>query len=428
MKKVPFLLVAGLMPAAALAALTPEPAVAPLEIGAMSVDLKPGLKVGIGQDNNIYTEVAARADDSMVYTLAPSLSMRVGDDMQFSEVNLSATAGFVEYDDSDNYTDYAASFTNKMAPAGNFEVLTRLGTAQGHDERGTGNSDRCTNGTWPTPLPATWPWTLCPAEPNVFQDVSGNLSMLYGNSETRGRLEFGINAMGRRYTNNAGVVSGSATTMPQTDALEYDALGFSLKLAMRAGGATSAVLEARTTDTDYTTGQDAADSVEDELLGGVEWDVTGKTTGYLKGGVSRKDFANPATGKLEEPAWRAGATWMPTDRSVLNVELARSFKESTVVGTVVKDVTTWNFNAMHRINDRVEPYARLSLDTIEYPGIQREDDAVRFTGGVDYKFRRWIVFGVSWAHTAESVSSAPLIGGNSDYTRDVIMLSADMTL
>lgn len=422
MKKAPLLLVVGLMPVASLAALTPEPAVAPLEIGSMSVDLKPGLKIGIGNDSNVYTEVAARADSSLVYSLAPSLSMRVGDDLQFSEVLLAATGGWVDYDDADNYTDYSAAFVSKIAPAGNFEVNTRIGTAQGHDERGSGNSDRCTNGVIPLA------GTLCPAEPNVFQDVTGNLSMMFGNSETRGRFTLGVDAMGRRYTNNGGNAVASATVAPQTDALEYDNLGFNMKLAVRAGGATSAVIEARTTDSDYLAGVTAVDSVEDEILGGVEWDVTGKTTGYLKGGISRKDFAAAGVGDLEEPAWRAGATWMPTERSLVNLEMGRRFRESTVAGTVVKDVTTWGFNAMHRINDRVEPYVRVSRDFTEYPGIQREDDSLRVTGGVDYKFRRWVVLGLSWAHSGETVESAPLIGGNSDYARDVIMLTADMTL
>jgi hypothetical protein len=412
MNKAHALLIAGLLPVTALGALKPEPAVAPLEMFGASIDLKPGLEIGYASDSNYFTEPAGREDSTDLYTISPSLSARVGDDNEFTELLLSATGGWSSFDDADDYTDYRAAYAGKYAPAGNLQLTAMVGTSQSHDERGSGDSDRCTNNA---PIPPSM--TACPAEPNISQDVNANLSVMLGSSESRGRVTLGMDAMGRRYTNNDLV----------TDTLEYDTLGGSFKFAWEIGGKTDAVFETRLTDYEYLAGGTAGDSTDMEYLVGVEWDVTGKTTGYAKAGVQEKDFADPVRDDLSDPAGRLGVTWMPSEQGVINLELAKSIKESTVGGTTAKDVTVWNINAQHLINERVEPFVALSFETTEYQGalVPRTDESTSIELGVDYKFRRWVVLGLSWNRMEDSSDFG---GGLLDFERDVTALSIDLTL
>lgn len=410
MKKVSALLLAGLAPALAFGALTPEPAVAPVEMFGASVDLKPGLKVAVASDSNIYTEPANREDDSLLYSLSPSLTARVGDDEEYTELALSVTGGFVDFDSADDYTDYSAYYTGRYAPAGNVQLGARVGTSQAHDARGSNDTDKCTNN-----LPLIGPLTACNAEPSIYQDVIGNLSATLGSSESRGRFTLALDGLGRRYANNGAT----------TDALEYDTTGGSMKFAWEVGGKTDAVVEAKLTEYAYKPAGASADSSELEYMLGVEWDVSGKTTGYAKVGQQEKDFDLATKTDLDNPTWRLGATWLPSEQGMINLELSKAIRESTVLGTTAKNVTNWNFMAMHRINDRVEPFLRLQFEDTDYEGAPRTDESTTYAVGVDYKFRRWIVFGFSFERNAEE-SSVGL--GLQDYEADVVTLSANMTL
>lgn len=410
MKRKPFLLLAGLLPATAMAALAPEPAVAPVEMFGTSVYLTPGLKVDVSQNSNIYTEPAPLEDASSAFTVNPYLTARIGDDEEFSELQASVSGGMVSEDSADNFTDYLFSYDGNYMLAGNAQLSATLRTRQEHEDRGTGNSERCSNNL---PLP---PFLVaCPGGPDVYQDVDGSVAVTLGSQESRGRLTFGLDALGRRYTSNGATTAG----------LEYDKQGALLKFAWAVTGKTKAVVEMTQAKYEYLMGALALDSTDREYLVGAEWDVTGKTSGYALAGVQEKDFSAAIRKDLSEPAWRVGVNWLPDQRSLVNLELASRLDESSVAGTTAKESTSWKLRAMRQVNDRVEPYVKLSFTNTDYKGIARSDDAKEFGIGVDYKFRRWVVLGASWTRAEEEASVA---AAGVDFERDVFALTADMTL
>lgn len=406
MKTVTLLTLIAIAPALAFAELAPEPAVVPVEFGASTVEVKPGLRAGIASNNNFFTEPAGLENSAEIFTLNPHVTARLGDDSEYSELQAEVAAGLVSGSSDDNFLDYAATYAGQYLLAANLQLSAVLGTRQQHEERGTGSTDNCLVGPLVPPLLA------CPAEPAVFQDVNASVAAMLGSPESRGRATLGINALGRRYTNN-GLLTGG---------LEYDQFGAQFRFAWQLSGKTSAVLEMTRVKFDYLLGGDSTDM---EYLAGAEWDVTGKTSGYALVGMQEKDFENPLRTDLSDPAYRVGVNWLPTEHSFINLELARRFDESNVFGTTAKESTSWRVRATHQLNDRVEPYVRLGMENIDYAGLPRSDEAKTFGLGVDYKFRRWAVLGAGWSRTQEESNVG---AGALDNDTDVFAITADLTL
>lgn len=402
MKIAPLLLLTGMVPAIALGALRPEPAVIPDQ----AADVAPVLNIGIAHDSNLYTEPSGLQDESLIFTINPAVMARSGDDEEYDQLSASVTRGLVAEESDDNFTDYRFGYDGRYAPLGNFSVVPGFAISQGHDPRGSGSTDTCQVGT--VVLPAV----ACDDEPDVYRDISGRLAGTLGVEESRGRITAGISGSSRRYSNNE----------PRTDFLDYNQSGAQLKFAWRITGKTDAVLEANYSRYNYLEG-DVADSNGLEYLAGVEWDMTAKTTGYAKFGVQEKDFKDPTRDDLDDSAWRAGLRWVPTEGDMVNLEASRNYQESNGIGTA-KVVTGYSARASHLMFDRIEPYVRFEQTNIEYEGVNRSDDVNDFGVGVDYKFRRYAVFGFAWSRT-EATSDA---GAALEYDRDIFALTANLSL
>lgn len=397
--------IAGLVPALAQAALSPEPATVHVD----PYDLALMLNVGLAQDDNIYTEPASAEDSSTVFTLNPVIVARLGDEDEFNEFLLSATGGFYSEEGDDNYTDYKLGYTGNHLMLANLAMSTRFGIYQGHDERGSARTESClyTSGV----LLAAG----CSADPDVYHNGYGGLSVTLGTRDSRGRVTAGVSRDGRRYTTNG----------PATGFREYDLTGGQLKFAWRVGGKTDVVLETNYNRYNYLIdGLATADSAGLEYLAGVEWDVTGKTSGYAKFGRQEKDFRDSARKDLDDTTWRAGAMWTPSSFTSLNLDLSQRYEESDGVGTA-KEISSWALRVSHIIKDRVEPWARVSAQTTDYQGATRSDEITTLGLGADYKFRRYAVFGFSWTNVEQESNAG---AGAFDFDRGIFALTANLTM
>lgn len=395
MRPARFLLLFGVvLPAVSLAALAPEPTA----IMSDGLKITPTLNVNIASDDNFYNEDAGAEDDSMVYTVTPAVVLHRGDEEEYGKIEASAKVGVADVDSDDDYLDLNLMIAGRDMAARKTSVEGAFGYRRGHDARGTGNTRGC--------MPS------CDEEPDLYNQIYARVSSQHGLEDSRGRLNGLLLVTNQNYSNNT----------PRTDFYDYTRYSGEFKFSWAVGGRTSAVFEINPEQYAYTENSDA-DSFGVTYLAGVEWDVTGKTTGYAKGGMQSKDFSSNTREDLDESTWRLGVNWTPTAHSLLNLEYMQSFKESDAVGADAIKVDGYSARFSFQPLDRVEPWLSYTSSTSEYQGIIREDETSTAAAGIDYKFRRWVVFGLSWSST-EATSDVPGL----DYDRGIIALNANMTL
>lgn len=399
MRKIALLLAATLAPVFAHATLLPEPAGFRTDIH----DIVPSLRLGISDDSNYYSEPAGGENDTLVLVVSPGLVVRVGDDEEYGQILASVTGGFVTEESDDNFVDYNFGLNGQSMLKANLAMSGGFSVRQGHDERGTGNTRGCrVDGGLP----------VCPAEPDVYRESSANGALALGMTDSRGRLVFSGDLARRNYTNNE----------PRTDFLDYDKTGLVAKFLWKVGGRTDATAEVNVSRYDYTAGN-SADNTGVEYLLGVAWDVTGKTTGYAKAGIQEKDFKDNAREDLSDPSYRVGVNWSPSERNLFNLDLSQTYAESDIPGADAKKVDALSARFSHLVTDRVEPWVSVGQSTTTYEGAAREDESQTLSLGVDYKFRRWAVIGLSYKSTEDDSTVNTL-----DYERDIIALTANLTL
>lgn len=410
--KTRYLPLAGMLVAGAIAgtpalALQPEPATIDMDPYAAT----PTLNLGASHDSNIYSAPTGEVD-SGIFTVNPVLIARDEDGDEFNQILLSVTGGFYDNDSDDNYTDYATGFSGNYMLADNISTALGLRYTQGHDPRGSGGTIGCA---------AT---ATCPTEPDVYNDAIVSLAGTLGTEESRGRVTADADFDAKRYTTNGA----------RTQFREYDRAGTGVKFAWRVGGKTDAVLEVNLDDYDYSVDPAVTvaapggtlDSTNLEYLLGVEWEVSGKTTGYAKVGQQEKEFDSAARTDGDDAAWRAGLTWTPSKQTTLDASVFNRFDETDGTGDFAS-TTGYQLYLARVINERFEPYLSAVSTTKDYESVTvlRSDDNTNYTLGLNYKFRRWAVLGLSYSTTENDSTDAT---GALDYDRDVIALTANLTL
>lgn len=393
-------LAAAFSPVVSLAALAPEVEPVMMDDVAISSDLK----VGASYDDNYYTEPAGAQNSTMLYTVAPGVTLLRGDDDSFGKLVASAVGGIVSENSHDNFVDADLALSGRNLVSDKSALEGAFGFHHGHDERGRGNTEGCSvDGSTST----------CDTEPDIY-----NLSYLkfggqYGLGDSRGQLTGAVTGTRKNYTNNE----------PRTLTQDYYKLGLDGGFAWKVGGRTQAVIDLGYGNYNYDIG--SGDSQELNALAGVAWDIAGKTSGHAKAGMGNKNFAAPGRKDLSNILYNVGLDWTPTEYSGLNLEFVQTFQESDVVGVDAILADRWSARYFLQFADRLEPWVRYTYMDEVYKGSTREDETTTLDVGVDYKFRPRIVFGLLWTTVTQSSTAG---GGIYDYDRNVISLNGHLAL
>lgn len=365
------------------------------------VAISSDLNLGVGYDDNYYTEPSGAENSTMLYTVAPGVVVQRGDDENYGKVVASAVGGIVSEESNDNFVDADIKLSGRNLLSRKSAIEGIFGFHHGHDERGRENTEGCSvDGVSST----------CDEDPDLFNTYYLKMVGQYGLGESRGRLTGAVTGTRQDYTNNE----------PRTDFQDYNKLGLDGDFAWRVGGRTDVVIDISYGDYNYDEGN-GADSKEISALAGVSWDATGKTTGHAKAGYGKKSFAAAGREDLSDSLYSVGVGWTPTEYSGLNLEFVRTFEESDVVGADAILTDKWSARYFIRFAERLEPWIGYAYMNEAYQGSTREDETKTLDVGVDYKFRPRAVFGLVLTNIAESSNAG---AGIYDYDRNVIMLNA----
>lgn len=380
---------------AAVAATQPEG----IPVG--GAELIPTIRIQHQHDDNIFSSNLTE-ESSTITNLTPRLEYLAQSDEEnyFSASYVGDWARYWQSRD-DDYDDHTFTLVGAYAGTDSMRFSADATHAKLHDNRGEGASEGV--------------GAVTRNDPDEYDKDELGIALDLGSPEARFGASLGVRTLDIEYTNNR-----AFTQFRDRDDREFDARVF-----MTVSGKTRAFLGYRQTAIEYaelTATGNSIDSDEDSVLVGVEWDITGKTTGSLEIGELTKDFDNPASPKDDLTVWNLGLVWSPREYSSISFNTSRDAAETNGIGFFIEQTNhtvSWN----HSWSERFHSMISLNVGDDQYPGTTREDDREDYTLGIDYDWQRWANIGLRMQFS-ERDSNFNLF----DYDRRRIYATLDLSL
>ena len=344
----------------------------PIQEGVM---LYPSVGLSFGRDDNLFL-ANTNVKSSNIYSLAPALKLQARSSGALFTIDATSKSARYEQSRADDYTDY------RLAGTGEFVLSSRMGLRlgaeynKGHDPRGS--TDRGIGG-----------------EADQYRNTGLGGLFAFGGNDARGRFEVEGSTFDKRYTNNR---STTAASDRNTDS-------FTGRFFGRIAEKTSILLEARADKLDYKLATSQLDSKERYYLAGVTWDATAATSGTVKIGQIRKDFASPATRDFSGSGWDATVQWAPLSYSKFNFTTSKNFGESTGVGDFLL-TKRYGASWTHEWNSRVITSANISRSNDDFVNGGRSDSTDSIGLKLNYKVQRWLTLGGEFSNADRNSSNS----------------------
>lgn len=357
-------------------------ALAPLALGAtqpMGIDLGgasfiPTLTVTQSHDSNIFDQ-PVNEKATMITRAAPQLQLFTEDGANQFAATYIGNYGWYADSTADDYYDHTFRADATVSPTDRNNFNFSLGYAKQHDDRGTGGSQGAgafsrtnpdtyhrhwINGTWDYGVEGT---------PVSFELSGGRLGIVYVNNRslTQFRDHAVDNVAGRIYGNFTGKTRYFVEYGENNYAYDYPFLV-------------------------------SLDSKERAAFVGVQWEITGKTSGSAKIGSTKKDFDAASRTDTTFTSWQAQVVWQPRTYSTFTLTSERGPQETNGTGAFIESANhrlVWD----HQWQQDVHSQVSYVHGHDQYPGSTRDDARNDFSAGIDMDVKRWVNVGVSYEHS-----------------------------
>ncbi|BCL73148.1 capsular polysaccharide biosynthesis protein [Vibrio nigripulchritudo] len=373
-------LVSGIMALANVAPISAEPFVT--ESG---IEVAPGFKARFGQNDNLL-----RVSDSNNATSTSFLVVDPGVSLKFqpreNEFLLSYRLSHGRYFSSseDNFTDHFFDSRNLIKLGLRHAIKADLRVASLHEVRGTGLTEGDnTSSAIDRPL--------------EYLNRSIVTTYIYGAPGAKGRIEAKLGYSDLEYKNfrHLGGVSDSRSSRFK----DYDNRYAGLKFAYRWLTNTKAIFEYEIAKKNYdftANGVPSQDSLTHNYYAGLEWDVSGKTSGYAKVGIQDKNFDDSDREDFTGLSWLVGLDWNPLYHSTWSIQTSQVARDPDQDGDFVKE-TILNVGWKHYWRPQIYTRATAVVSNQEYTGafqngVLRDERAVEWSANVGYEFNEIVDF------------------------------------
>ncbi len=356
------------------------------------ISLSPYFNLGVGRDSNLFlTQSNTRSSNLETYNPGLKLDL-VGRSSRFG-AGYNLKTGRYSQSSADNYTDYKVFGTGEFVFDSSTALKLAADRTQGHDPRGS--NDRGLSST-----------------PDEFRSTGGSGLFAYGANDAKGRIELEAGTVNRRYTNNR-----STTVASDRDTRNVGGRFF-FKIAPK----TALVFEARQDKFDYVVGTSLQDSKESRYLAGITWEATAATSGTVKVGRLKKDFAIASIKDFSGTGWEASVEWKPTSYAKVDLFTTKAASESTGLGDFTLN-KKYGVSWQHGWNPRLTSVLSVSLSDDEFVGSVRNDKTTALGLKVNYKLMRWMTIGGEINNTKRDSNTI-----NLDYTKNLYLLTLGLTM
>ncbi len=354
--------------------------------------MTPFLGAGAGYDDNLFLS-HTNEKASAIYLLSPGLKLDARDPNKVFQFNYQGQLARYASSSDDNYVDHAARAQFDIAFDRRNFLKLGYDYIRSHDPRGS--TDRPIAGS-----------------PDKYRQSNPNATYAFGAPGAMGRVEVYYSDPDRRYLNNRDFTTNSDRTMQEYGGAFY----------WRAMPRTYVLAEARETNIRYKASSSPFDADERRYYAGVMWEATGATTGTLKFGQLRRDFASDTQPDFTGSSWEGLVTWAPRTYSKFDFYTARQTNESTGLGNFILISiagVTWTHAWTSYISTSFD--ARYQKD--QYQAFDRNDRITVLGVKAGYRLRRWLTLGAEYSHTQRD-SNVPVF----EYDKNLYLLTATASM
>lgn len=414
--------------ALAVAAVLVAPASRADDVERLSFDVGPfravpTLGLSFSHESNVLRSRTNEVD-SFVVMVSPGIRLERGDSQ--SGVLFGYEADITRYLDvsSENSEDHRVYAQARTSPSARLRIDGTAEYVRGHDVRGETGAQQ-------------GPFVNLAREPDEYGQTSLQANVEYGAQGARALVGGHLGWTDLSYRNNREFTEFR-------DSQEFE---FGGRFGLRVGGKTRLLLTAAQREIEFERlrvlgtavggGRSVNfDSQERDLMVGVEFDATAKTTGRMSFGHIEKDFDDPLLDDFSGTGWMVGITFKPTVRTAFDLSSSRQAAESDrIIGfagalqpsfAIARDLTAaLSYAWTERLNFSLDAgVVNTTYRALGDSDRTLQDDDLRFFGvGVDYKFRRWLQIGAGYKNYDRDSDEALF-----DYQRDVFTVSFEGSL
>ncbi|GIC76073.1 outer membrane beta-barrel protein [Moritella sp. F3] len=358
----------------------------------LGIEITPSLAINYKYDDNI-ANVSSNKTASNLIEIMPAL--RIEGIKYNNQLTLNYAAKRNLYSESEN-----SNFTDHTLQAGISRAMNRRHTLallyqfdQGHDAPNTGVSEG----------------DVRVAEPAIFYAQAIDLSYRYGSQSSTVTLAPRVSFNNKRYDED----NSNYTTA--ADFNEYD---YGLAIYYRLAASVNLLVDMGHISTNYRDTGNAKDSTQGSAnylaYSGINWDITGKTQGVIKLGYEKINFADNSRTAQADPSWDVGIRWSPKTYSIINISVSQKIRNA-VTGTDSIETNNQSINWQHTWRYNLSSSLAYSHRDELYQQSKRNDNSHQLNMALDYQFRRWLTFGLSYGYQNKSSSDSRLAYDKSIY-------------
>ncbi|WP_299734737.1 hypothetical protein [uncultured Endozoicomonas sp.] len=371
------------------------------------VEMTPMATLGVGHDDNVYREGEGDLADksSTVYKLDASAGFKAQQGLSTYETTLAAKRTSFSSQSDAGFTDFGITgkIHEDINSRNRLDVDFDLGRY--HD---TGSTvDGATDKSAPE-----------------YTRTKGGLKYGFGGMDAMFRADVFGNYNKQKYQKTKGIVEGS-----NRKTTEYGTTGY-----YRFMPKTDVLLEIKERKLDYTAANEDGYDVTSYLVG-LNWEATGKTTGYAKFGRRERDSQVPGVKTEGFNGWEVGVSYMPVDHSVFQLSTTRDYgfdsenpdQNNTLFTKGTTSTLSWNHQWTGKISTNAG-YTYTNDDIENRVGVLQKTRTVKqFNLGVDWNVMRNATVSLSYQNTDRN-ESAKASNDLDSYKRNAYMLTGTIAL
>jgi hypothetical protein len=402
-----------LLAAQAQAAIDP----APVKLGGF--ELIPTLSVDQVYDDNVTMANGKTAYtkeiDSWVTVVTPEVQAQFKTGSSEYNIGYKLAGGRYASSRDDDYVDHFVNADatwqlnsrNKVAVRGNYDIA--------HEDRGSDTSGIA---------------SLALQEPDEYESSILGGTYTFGAATTPGRLVLDLEGYDKKYTNHR-------ETTAERDRNDKKATG---TFYWSVSSATKLLVEGEYTDIDYDQSRPDTDRRGDydgslaRGFVGVEWDISGKTTGTVKVGYQEKEFDSINRKDYSGTSWDAAMTWSPKTYSTFTLSSGNKPQESSGIGDFI-DAENITVGWQHGWSDNINTSVYLMALNEDYVNSfnDRNDDSINAGVSVDYTIKRWVSVSLAYDYSDKDSSVRSVDGlalplrSSFDFDRNKFTLGVDLS-
>jgi hypothetical protein len=325
-------------------------------------------------DSNITRTAEALSDTATIFSPQLQFLSSLGQNM----IVFDYQADFAKYKNNSQYntTNHAVNLSGIFDHSNRINSEFTLGYLYQAEDPGLNNAQ-----------------TQLDNEFNELNRKSARAVFSYGSAASIGQFVLGLDHGQQRYSNN------------QQSFRDFDQQKATGTFFYRMAPKTRLLLEASVAKNDYVavTQFAAPNSDNNTYLAGVEWEATAITSGTLKLGYQKKNFADARLNDIDGLSYFLDMFWQPNTYTTITIGAERRTSESAEQDIGGFTTIGHSLGLQHAFSARTQFKANYTQDRSDFTSSQERTDKLKnITLVLTHRVRKWLDISLNYSHLARS--------------------------